>query len=416
MKYCAGTVERLQATRERWASVQNAHLERCGHAVRVDHRSLAAQGIERAPERHLGGRGVRRLQKTDVSALLERRGAEGELERAQQQVSSLIDVSGDLAAAKAERARQTAEAALAAQQAAAELVKRQAAPAPAPLLARMPEMAIWNQKLEAQERYTQALDRVTNETLATVPGLLPPEAVQQALHQVGQEVRAEAQRAEHQVRAVDLDAIRRQVLAQPAQQSRLEHANEMDEIARATLESVAGMGVLKRMVYDTKAMTAEAQRLQRAAHAERTQVKDAVEQSPELREGRRVWDEGEQALHSASYTLKELGEMQARSERGQSLWQPPKHVYRVPETVTRVLEVARAMAPKSVPAMSLAEVQRIAELAAEVAWTPRAGNVVEVAKSRFVLPADERRQQQRALEDKARSKTQDKGPDYSPGF
>ena len=107
-KDSAGTVERLQATRERWASVQNAHLERRGHAARVDHRSLAAQGIERAPERHLGGRGVRRLQEADISALLERRAAEGELERAQQQVSSLIDLSGDLAAAKAERDRRQA--------------------------------------------------------------------------------------------------------------------------------------------------------------------------------------------------------------------------------------------------------------------------------------------------------------------
>lgn len=107
-KDSAGTVERLQATRERWASVQNAHLERCGVAARVDHRSLAAQGIERAPEQHLGGRGVRRLQEADISALLERRAAEGDLERAQRQVSSLIDLSGDLAAAKAERDRRQA--------------------------------------------------------------------------------------------------------------------------------------------------------------------------------------------------------------------------------------------------------------------------------------------------------------------
>jgi hypothetical protein len=107
-KDSAGTEERLQATRERWASVQNAHLERHGHAVRVDHRSLEAQGIDRAPEKHLGGRGVRQLQEADISALLERRAAEGEHERAQQQVSSILDLSGDLEAAKRERDRQPA--------------------------------------------------------------------------------------------------------------------------------------------------------------------------------------------------------------------------------------------------------------------------------------------------------------------
>lgn len=107
-KDSAGTEERLQATRERWANVQNAHLERHGHAVRVDHRSLEAQGIDRPPEKHLGGRGVRKLQEADISALLERRAAEGELERAQQQVSSILDLSGDLEAAKRERDRQPA--------------------------------------------------------------------------------------------------------------------------------------------------------------------------------------------------------------------------------------------------------------------------------------------------------------------
>jgi hypothetical protein len=98
--------DELLLTRQRWADVQNAHLERYGHAARVDHRSLAEQGIERAPEKHLGGAGVRALADQDISALLERRAAEGEHERAQRSVSSLIDLSGDLSAAKAERTRQ----------------------------------------------------------------------------------------------------------------------------------------------------------------------------------------------------------------------------------------------------------------------------------------------------------------------
>src|SRR5665213_2304999 len=35
----------VEALRSRWAEVQNLALERAGHEVRVDHRSLAAQGI-----------------------------------------------------------------------------------------------------------------------------------------------------------------------------------------------------------------------------------------------------------------------------------------------------------------------------------------------------------------------------------
>jgi len=97
--------DELLATRQRWAEVQNEHLVRHGHEVRVDHRSLKDQGIERTPEKHLGGAGVRALDQLDIATVLERRAAEGEQERAQRDVSSLIDLSGDLAAAKAERTR-----------------------------------------------------------------------------------------------------------------------------------------------------------------------------------------------------------------------------------------------------------------------------------------------------------------------
>lgn len=40
--------------RERFAQLQNAALERAGHSERVDHRTLEAQGIDRAPTVHLG--------------------------------------------------------------------------------------------------------------------------------------------------------------------------------------------------------------------------------------------------------------------------------------------------------------------------------------------------------------------------
>jgi hypothetical protein len=114
--------QELLELRERWADVQNIHLQLNGHDVRVDHRSLKDQGIDRAPEKHLGGAGVRALDQLDIAAVLERRAAEGEQERAQRDVSSLIDLSGDLAAAKAERTRQQE---LAARQAAEKAQARQ---------------------------------------------------------------------------------------------------------------------------------------------------------------------------------------------------------------------------------------------------------------------------------------------------
>ena len=132
-KDSAGTEERLQATRERWANVQNKHLERYGHADRVTHLSLKDQGIDREPEKHLGPKRARSMSQADVSALLERRAAEGQLERANQSVG-LIDLSGDIRKAKAERAElaQTVDTgkadirAMFAQHKAAELARKEA--------------------------------------------------------------------------------------------------------------------------------------------------------------------------------------------------------------------------------------------------------------------------------------------------
>lgn len=44
----------LDQVRQRWAELCNSALERAGHGARVDHRSLAAQGIQREPSEHLG--------------------------------------------------------------------------------------------------------------------------------------------------------------------------------------------------------------------------------------------------------------------------------------------------------------------------------------------------------------------------
>ena len=44
----------LEAVRREWAELTNAHLERAGHAERVDHRSNADRGIDAIPSQHLG--------------------------------------------------------------------------------------------------------------------------------------------------------------------------------------------------------------------------------------------------------------------------------------------------------------------------------------------------------------------------
>ena len=49
-----GRKAELQGLREAWAAHCNRALEKAGHSQRIDHRSLAAQGIQREPSMHLG--------------------------------------------------------------------------------------------------------------------------------------------------------------------------------------------------------------------------------------------------------------------------------------------------------------------------------------------------------------------------
>lgn len=52
------TQQELVEIRGHWAELTNAALERAGHAVRVDHRSYEAQGIDITPTKHIGVAGV----------------------------------------------------------------------------------------------------------------------------------------------------------------------------------------------------------------------------------------------------------------------------------------------------------------------------------------------------------------------
>ncbi|WP_432652723.1 MobA/MobL family protein, partial [Providencia stuartii] len=93
----------LIAQRERWADLQNKHLERYQHIDRVDARSLKAQGIEREPERHFGAGQVRQFNTAQLHALMERREAERQAQHCRDECNCVIDVTTTLREALAER-------------------------------------------------------------------------------------------------------------------------------------------------------------------------------------------------------------------------------------------------------------------------------------------------------------------------
>lgn len=367
----------LEAVRAKWAELTNERLQQHGIEATVDHRSLKDQGIEREPTQHLGptataierrtGQPSRKRQDfdQDVAERLERAKLAGELERKTKMLGQyIIDLSGDLETAKNERIQQQAS----------ELHKR----------------ALERSEAEMGHRYAQALVNVTSETLATVPGLLPAQAIKRALHQVGKEV-AEA----GQVPDVDVIAVRRQVQAQPGMQQRLAHAAELDARGQAVLADVASMGSVKRFMFNTKEMTEGAHKLLAAAKLERVQVGNAIELSSEVQAALKANELATQARRQTFVAVKELDEVLTRTERGLAPWQRPEHIYRVPETVTRVVDRARAIAPASLQGMQAAEVERMTAKAVDVAWkAPASQREYDVRVSRFVLPAVERRQQQ----------------------
>lgn len=109
----------IEAIRERWAVRANEKLLEHGHEIRIDHRSLEAQGIEREPTVHLGPavsgmerRGIetevgKRLDREALEAAqqrLEKAAEIGKLVREERELTaSIIDVSGNIEGAKRER-------------------------------------------------------------------------------------------------------------------------------------------------------------------------------------------------------------------------------------------------------------------------------------------------------------------------
>ncbi|WP_413675663.1 MobQ family relaxase (plasmid) [Massilia cellulosiltytica] len=111
-----GKANEIDRIRTRWAELTNERLRELGHDARIDHRTLEAQGIERIPTQHLGPTVTaierRTGQPSHKRRDFEQQAAErlaaakmaGELERQNQTANrSILDLSGDLAAAITQR-------------------------------------------------------------------------------------------------------------------------------------------------------------------------------------------------------------------------------------------------------------------------------------------------------------------------
>lgn len=89
--------EQLQTWRENWERTANRYLERHGHEARIDHRSLAAQGIDREPTEHKGPtasqleREGKPTERGDINRAIEARNAERQALRANYDILRLAE-------------------------------------------------------------------------------------------------------------------------------------------------------------------------------------------------------------------------------------------------------------------------------------------------------------------------------------
>lgn len=98
--------EWLEKTRELWAMMCNDALAKAGHDVRIDHRTLEAQGVERAPQVHLGPAAFGYERRTGQDS---RRRAEAEQRQAEDQAAAKsVRKLIEQAEAEAAQARQQA--------------------------------------------------------------------------------------------------------------------------------------------------------------------------------------------------------------------------------------------------------------------------------------------------------------------
>jgi hypothetical protein len=367
--------------RARWGELANAALERHGHQARIDHRSHAERGIEAEPTRHLGPAGAAIERRTgessrrrqafdqDIGDRLNKAKELGQLERERDELkASIIDLSGDLAAAKAERTRLITLAVAEAQ-----------------------KQAVEASRASVDTRYVQSLENVTSETLATVPGIIPAKAVEYAIGAIYSEEKAKVD----PLRDVDLYQVHKQVIAQPSNQRRLAQADQWEAEAKAAMQEIASMGPIKRRFYDIKGATETAEKLQHKAKLERAQVGNAADLSPEVQQAKQSHERNNQVRRQFQAIEDGLNEILKRVRAGESIWKQPRHIYLLPELVGRVVEKARALVKHALKEMQPEAVEKATAKAVDVAWkAPTSQREFDVRVSRFVLPAVERRQQQ----------------------
>jgi hypothetical protein len=191
--------------------------------------------------------------------------------------------------------------------------------------------------------YVETIKNVPSETLATMPGLLPAKAVKRALPQVGKEVVAEI----GEVQAVDVDAIRHHVMARLEMQNKIANADQLETRGRSALAGVAGMGLLKWFMSDTKKMTEDAHKLMNAGQIERTRVSKDVELSSEVQAALKAQTLRAQTRTVTLLAVKELDQVRTRIERGEAPHERLQSETSIPVNVIRVVNRAREIAPIS---------------------------------------------------------------------
>ena len=162
--------------RERFAALTNERLRENGIEARVDHRTLEAQGIEREPTRHLGPAATGYERRTgepsrkrmdfeqEAAERLARAREAGELERQRKEADrSIIDLSGDLEAAKRERAERQRLERMSSRELAAEIARLRPPPV-RDLVERDPAVIEADQQRRALEE--QHHDARTREAMA----------------------------------------------------------------------------------------------------------------------------------------------------------------------------------------------------------------------------------------------------------
>ena len=167
----------LEHWRERWAEAVNLHLERNGHSARVDHRSLADQGIDREPEPKQGAIATKMEKEGRTShAGEDRRGVkERNQERAgiEAELGAIVVELADYAAQKESKRSTEIKQDVGADDGEEEQRRRQAGH---PMVA-TPDAGLVSQQRDAQRRFernSDELERQRQERLSMIEKAIDP--------------------------------------------------------------------------------------------------------------------------------------------------------------------------------------------------------------------------------------------------